>query len=349
MKISSQLNRILDKAWADIPLNREDCKLLLAMDENSFDGGVLRAAASQIIRRKNDNSAIILAQIGVDVAPCPGGCRFCTFGEDDTAFEEFHMGKEELTQRILEFVQYDDLYGLYLMTMHEYNLESFINTVCQSRQLVPPTTQIWANVGDSSLDAFRAMKQAGVDGVYHVCRINEGIDTKLKPEDRIQTMKNALDAGLQLYTCCEPIGPEHTIDQLVDNIFIGIEMGIVQHAAMRRVAVPGAPLAHLGQISELRLAHIVATIALCSVTVPTMAYMGVHEPNALGYISGANIITAESGANPRDCHKDTAKNRGMDMANCRKMLFECGFQNIRKGDESKIPLDLNYLIQTKSL
>ena len=162
-------------------------------------------------------------------------------------------------------------------------------------------------------------------------------------------MKNALDAGLELYTCCEPIGPEHAVDQLVDNIFIGVEMGITQHAAMRRVAVPGAPLAKYGQISELRLAHIVATISLCSITVPTMAYMGVHEPNELSYAAGANIITAESGSNPRDSEGDTSRNRGMDMARCRKMLFECGFDYIRRGDESKIPLNLDYLIETDSL
>lgn len=349
MKITSQLEKILEKAWCHIPLNRQDCKYLLSIDEKSFESGVLRAAAASIIREKNDNSAIIIGQIGVDVTPCPGGCKFCTFGEDHTSFESSHLGEDELREKIVDFCKYDDLYALYLMTMHTYDLERYLQTIENAKRLVPKATQLWANVGDTELDAFKEMKKIGVTGVYHVCRIGEGIDTKLNPEDRLQTMRNALDAGLELYTCCEPIGPEHTIDQLVDNIFIGIEMGITQHAAMRRVAVPGSPLAQHGQISELRLAHIVAVISLCSVTVPTMAYMGVHEPNALSYAAGANIVTAESGANPRDCQSDTAKNRGMDMARCRKMLFECGFANIRKGDESKIPLDLNYLIRTESL
>lgn len=66
-------------------------------------------------------------------------------------------------------------------------------------------------------------------------------------------MDNALEADLELYTCLEPIGPEHTPQMLVDNMFIGIERGIYQHAAMRRVAVPGSPLAKYGQISNLRL------------------------------------------------------------------------------------------------
>ncbi|MEL7564747.1 MAG: hypothetical protein AAGU27_07680 [Dehalobacterium sp.] len=349
MKIEAQLAQILEKAWCDIPLTRQDCKYLLALDETSFASGLLRSTASSVIRSKNDNSAIILGQIGVDIAPCPGGCKFCTFGDGHTKFTSRQMSEEELDEKIGSFCRYDDLYGLYLMTMHEYDVDHYLKIIRHAKRAAPETTQIWANIGDASLDILKEIRQAGATGIYHVCRIGEGTDTNLKPEDRIQTMRNALDAGLELYTCCEPIGPEHTMDQLVDNIYIGIEMGITQHAAMRRVMVPGTPLAKYGQISELRLAHIVAVISLCSVTVPTMAYMGVHEPNTLSYAAGANIITAESGANPRDNQGDTSQNRGMDMARCREMLFECGFSNIRRGDESKIPLNLEYLLQTNSL
>lgn len=343
-----QFQKILEKAENGIPLHREDCKYLLRLNEKSFEAGLLRAMASSVIRSKNENSAIILGQIGVDVKPCPGGCRFCTFGEKHTHFNTVRMADEELAEKIEEFCRYGDLYGLYLMTMHDYDMDYYLKCVELARKIAPSTTQIWANIGDTSLEGFKELRAAGVTGVYHVCRLREGIDTDLKPEDRIRSMHNALEAGLELYTCCEPIGPEHSVDELVDNIFIGIEMDIYQHAAMRRVAVPGAPLAHYGQISELRLAQIVAVIALASATVPTMAYMGAHEPNELCYTSGANIITAESGANPRDNSEDTAQNRGMDMARCRKMMFECGFDYLRRGDESKIPLDFDYLIKTDS-
>ena len=115
------------------------------------------------------------------------------------------------------------------------------------------------------------------------------------------------------------------------------------HAAMRRVAVPGAPLAKYGQISNLRLGQFVAVVALASFTVPEMTYCGVHEPNEIAYISGANIITAETGANPRDNSGDTSKNRGMDMQKCRTMLWESGFRYIRRGDESKVALTMDYV------
>lgn len=347
-KMDKRMVEILEKVENSQAINREDCKYLLSLDEKSFEAGLLRAVASSAVRSKNDNSAIILGQIGVDVKPCPGGCKFCTFGEQHTHFSRMRMSEEELAQKIEDFCKYDDLYGLYLMTMHDYDMDHYLKCVEVARKLVSPATQIWANIGDTSLDGYRQLKAAGVTGVYHVCRLREGIDTALDPKDRIQSMHHALEAGLELYTCCEPIGPEHSVDELVENIFIGIEMEIFQHAAMRRVAVPGSPLAKFGQISELRLAQIVAVIALAGITVPTMAYMGAHEPNELCYTSGANIITAESGANPRDNSDDTAKNRGMDMARCRKMMFECGFDFLRRGDESKIPLTFDYLVQTNS-
>lgn len=339
----TKLLTILDNAMNGQALNKEECKYLLGFAEASVEAALIRTTANEVMRKKSDNSAIILGQVGVDVSECTGGCKFCTFGEGHTKFIPKRLTDEELTEKIGEFCQKDDLYGLFLMTMHDYDLDVFLNSVKIAKTLIPASTKIWSNVGDSDLDAFKEMKKAGVEGIYHVCRIGEGRDTNLKPEDRIRTMRNALDAGIKLYTCCEPIGPEQTLDEIVDNMFIGIEMGCTQHAAMRRVAVPGAPLAKYGQISNLRLGQFVAVVALASFTVPTMTYCGVHEPNEIAYVSGANIITAETGANPRDNTGDTSKNRGLDMQDCRKMLLEAGFQYIRRGDESKIPLSLDYV------
>lgn len=335
--------RILERALGGISPTREECVRLLRCGEGSLEAGYMRATAAQVLRSRNENSAIILGQIGVETDRCPGNCRFCTFGEGHTGFPRMRMGAEELERRMRDFCQAGDLYGLFLMTMHEFDLTHLLEMVRHARRVAPASTQIWTNIGDADGDTFRELKRAGVTGCYHVCRINEGVDTDLRPEDRLRTMRNIRDAGLELYTCCEPIGPEHTPEQIVENLFIGIELGCTQHAAMRRVAVPGTPLARYGQITELRLAQVVAVVALASFTTPTMMYMGVHEPNKIGYTAGANIITAESGANPRDRETDTARNRGLDMAACRRMLYDSGFTHLRRGDESMIDLNLAYL------
>lgn len=347
MKIDKRLDNILEKALAGISPGKDDCEYLLGFSEVSLEGSAIRSVADAVMRKKSENSAIILGQIGVDIDQCKGNCKFCTFGEDHTNFKPQRLTEAELEEKMEDFCKAGDLYGLFLMTMHDYDLENFLKIVSHARKIAPKTTQIWANVGDSPMENYLEMKKAGVTGVYHVCRIGEGKDTSLQPEDRLMTMRRVIDSGLELYTCCEPIGPEHTAKELVENMFIGIEMGCTQHAAMRRVAVPGSPFAQYGQISNLRLAQIVAIVALASFSVKTMTYMGVHEPNLLGYASGANIITAESGANPRDEQGETSKHRGMDMDACRRMLVETGFEFIRRGDESKIPLSLEYANKTR--
>jgi biotin synthase len=90
-------------------------------------------------------------------------------------------------------------------------------------------------------------------------------------------------------------------------------------------------------------------LTLAAAKVDGFKFMSIHEPNEAGLISGANLITAESGGNPRDTNKDTKENRGWTMGRCRKLLWESGFTSLRLGDESLIPLTLDYLEKTDSL
>lgn len=95
---------------------------------------------------------------------------------------------------------------------------------------------------------------------------------------------------------------------------------------MRRVCVPGTPLASRGQISELRLAHVTAVVALASLACPEARNIAVHEPNLIGLTSGANAVYAETGANPRDTQSNTSGHRGRDVMDCRTMFHEAGFE-----------------------
>ena len=348
MDIDARLEGIFDKARSRIALSKDDCKYLLSFDERSREAALTCLMGREAMREKCGNAAVILGQIAVAVSPCPGGCKFCTFGEQHTTFSHFRIDEAQLEAGMADFCRYGDLYALYLMTMHNYDLEHYLRIVQHARKVAPPVTNIWANIGDSDYSRLCEIRDAGVAGIYHVCRLREGVDTALDPRDRIRTMENALKAGLQVFTCCEPIGPEHSVDELVDNIFIGFEVGVHQHAAMRRIAVPGSPLGGFGQISNLRLAQITAVIVLASMGVPSMSFVGVHEPCELAYMAGANLATAEVGANPRDASQN-AKSRGIDMAACRRLYFESGFEYILRGDDTKIPLSFEYLVETQSL
>ena len=230
---------------------------------------------------------------------------------------------------------------LFLMTMHSFDLDRFLEIVQQVRTVIPLHTQVIANVGDFDLSQAQTMKDCGVSGAYHVCRLREGIDNKLDPAARKKTLHAIRQAGMDLYFCVEPIGPEHSNNELVDQMSIGFDYGCFQHAAMRRVAVPGTPLCARGQITELRQAQVVAVVALASLGCPEVKNIGVHEPNLLGLSSGANAIAAETGANPRDTEIDTASNRGRDSSAGKVMLWEAGFTSLQRGDGTTIPLSLH--------
>ena len=347
MMESVALKTILEKAWSGTPLTRSNLRYLLSLDEHSTFSTYVRQTASMLTRLWTENSAAIVGSIGIEQAPCSGGCKFCSFGAGHATCTPYQMTEEELGEKIQEFCRYNDLYALVLVTMHQYHRDYLLRMVRHARAIAPREIQIRVNIGDSDLDFLQQLRQAGVRGIYHVCRLREGTDTALRPEDRIQTMKNAKQAGLKVFTCCEPIGPEHTLDELVDNIFLSIELGLDIHAAMPRVPVPGSPMEHLGSISPERLSHIIAciTLAFCSAGRP---FMCVHEPLLQGLQAGANVVMAESGANPRDTEDDTTGHRGWSLPRCRKLLFDAGFDYLRRGDLQKVPLTREYLEQTNS-
>ncbi|MBR3867242.1 MAG: hypothetical protein IKM54_05575 [Butyricicoccus sp.] len=349
LHLAPELLSILEKAGGRMPLTREELKYLLSQPADSYASGIIRSAASALIREKNGNAGIIIGQVGVDIHPCSANCKFCSFGEGHCCMPTIRLEKDAMMSAINGFRRHDDLYGMYLMTMADTPRDVVLDYVSYARQHTAPTTQIWVNTGDHSRSFYEELRAAGAQGAYHVCRLREGTDTQLDPKVRFRTMETIREAGLDLFSCCEPIGPEHTIDELVENIFLCIDLGVTQFGAMRRIAVPGSPLYHHGQISDLEMAHVMGCIGLVYASVDSCRFFGVHEPCQLGYLAGANFVTAETGANPRDTVLDTSKGRGWDMERCRKLLFECGFTSLLRGDESRITLDYDYLVKTDSL
>ncbi len=334
MNIQQEVMRIVFRAQEGTAPTQEECAFLLDLPEASFEAGFLKVAADSISRAKFRNQGILLGQIGIETAPCPGGCKFCSFGEDHTKFAKSQMPDDEILRRAMEFTVRGDLFALFLMTMHEFNFDHLLRVVAMVKKAVPQQVQIVVNIGDFDRVKADELRASGVNGAYHVLRLREGIDTKLSPEMRVATIQTIRDAGLDFYYCCEPIGPEHTAQEMVDQIFVGIEMGCFQHAAMRRVFVPSSPLAHHGQITERRLAQVVAVVSLATMNVTETQSIAVHEPNLLGLVAGANTVYAETGANPRDTAAETSGHRGLDMHACREMLYEAGFDSLLFGDRT---------------
>jgi len=145
-------------------------------------------------------------------------------------------------------------------------------------------------------------------------------------------------AGLDWYYCCEPVGPEHTPEELVDQMLLGREFEAFQHAAMRRVRLPGSPLLKYGIISEWRLAQVTAVVALSTIGNKRLRSIAVHEPNTLGFCSGANACYAEAGANPRDLDESTQRSRGRSVSDCEQLFLECGYKTAVNGKFEAVEL-----------
>ena len=224
--IEPKLQAILEKADQSLRLSREECAYLLRQPAASPASGAIRATADAIIRRKTGNSAIVIGQIGADIHPCNADCKFCSFGESHTGMPRMRLDKDTLCQKAQEFAREDDLYGLYLMTMADCDCSYLLDAVSYVKSALTGHTQIWVNTGDCDASFYKELAAAGCTGAYHVCRLREGTDTKLDPKARVQSMEHILAAGLELYSCVEPIGPEHTVEELVDAIFLCLDLGV---------------------------------------------------------------------------------------------------------------------------
>jgi len=191
-----------------------------------------------------------------------------------------------------------------------------------------PETILVANVGDQSLEGARQMKDAGYAGVYHALRLREGVDSNLSPEKRKESIRNFQEAGLLVGTCVEPVGPEHTNEELADLILFTASINPAFSGAARRIPIPGTQMAGRGAITELRMAQIVAVTRVAMPrTVPGNC---THEPCTLGGLAGANLFWAEAGANPRDVREKTEEGRGGTVPDCRAIFSECGWE-VREG------------------
>lgn len=340
---SEFVSAIIERAWQGIAPTTEEMTALLSLDPSSADACALRGAADGLMRQRTDNSAVLFAQIGYSCHPCPANCSFCSFAKDYTQMESFTMTDEEIVATVKSFTQDRDLYGLWIMAMADYDIDDYLRVIRLVRETAPTCTNIYSNVGDTSLEDFLGMKEAGIAGVYHICRLGEGKVTNLDPEARMATIQNAIDAGLEVLNAVEPIGPEHSPRVLAEQIELMKSTHPIQTGVMKRINVPGTPFEGSGEVTSYELSLICAVQCLAHADVEPLPWIGHHEPTPICYASGSNLITAETGVNPRDTAADTSANRGMDLTDCRTMLYEAGFTHLCKGDGTLVDLTPEYI------
>jgi biotin synthase len=324
MQLDKEYERILDKALAGEPITRHEAKKLMAIDLQSPEMYALCAAANSLSRRHFDNYGDVCAQIGLDFAPCPGNCGFCVFAARHSLVREVTEYPEEMVVEAALECEKEKANAIYLMTTCHYQFNRFLKMGQAVHHAISPETPLVANIPDFGDDEARALVEAGFHAVYHAVRLNEGKDTVFPVEKRLATIRAAKEAGLALNFCVEPLGPEHSMEQQVELMFLGRELGATFSGAMHRVSALGTHLAHYGEITHWYLARTVAVTRL--VMGDTVVAHCTHEPNMPSVLAGANLLWAEVGANPRDESKETEKNRGASINRCQQLLHHAGYR-----------------------
>lgn len=313
---------LIEKARKGRGLEREEAlELLNGTQRGSKEMYLAMHAADQVSRRQFGNIGGALAQIGVDWSPCPANCGFCAFAESSGVVREpFRLGVEEVARSSKALIA-EGATGLSVMATATYPFDAVLDIGKAVRAAAGRGFALVANIGDTDGSQASALGEAGYTGIYHCVRLGEGRDTGLDPADRRATIRGAKDAGLMVFSCIEPIGPEHTPEEIINLVYEHLELGVDALATMRRYAVPGTPLAAKGTITEAELVRISSIVRLaCGAEIISF---GNHEASVLPLVSGANTITAEVWSNPRK--GNITEVAGASVAEARRKLWEAGW------------------------
>jgi len=328
MRVNLKVEDIASKVLDDHLLSEEEILYLLKIPHHSPEADFITAFADEINRKASNGKAEVHAQIGLNLSPCPNNCSFCAFAAKNKVFKEKNeLSVEEAAELSLR-AELEGANALFLMTTGDYQFSKFVEMSKEIRSKLKPETVMIANIGDFGYEQGKQLKDASYTGIYHAVRMGEGAVTKIKPETRLNTIRAARENDLLIGTCVEPIGSEHSLEEIIEKILIGREMNPCYSGAMRRISIPGSELEKYGMISEHHMAYLVAVVRLA---------MGknvigncTHEPNTLGAASGANLFWAEVGTNPRDTEAETSKSRGCDVKTCLKMFKEADWDILQE-------------------
>ena len=317
------IDKAYEKALAGIELSKDEIIELLNIELGSTLDKKLRKTARSVAHIKCNDKGYLWCAVGADYAPCAMNCKFCSFGEKWNIIKKSRRyTKDEIIKIAHEFVKNGADY-IVLRTTEFYSIPKLLGLVKELRIKIPGDYKIVFNTGELDMTISGLMVEVGVNGVYHACRLREGEDTPFDPMVRKNTMNNICRSGLDLISLVEPIGPEHSNSEIALNFLQILKYKAVISGAMARIPVPGTPLGVSSQISDSRLAQIVAVLRLAGGN--TVRDICVHPASKEALDSGANIVVVETGAIPRDTKFENNNWNEISIDNAKKMLKSSGY------------------------
>lgn len=318
----SHLSDIIKKSQNQEVFSKDEIVKMLTYRPDSPEAYKIMHEANRISKELTGDRAEVHAQFALNLAKCHCDCKFCSFADVNDIFNEnVELSVVDAVNLAKQF-ELEGANAIYLMATANFSFGKFVEISKEIRNNLKNNTILVANVGDCSYSQAKNIKNAGIQAVYHALRLREGVDTKINPDRRKLSINNFKRAGLSVGTCVEPVGPEHTNDELADIILYTASINPAFSGAARRISIPGGVIESRGMISELRMAQIVAVTRLAM----PRSVIGncTHEPCTLGALAGANLFWAERGGNPRDVNEKTEEGRGDTVEQCRLLYREAG-------------------------
>ena len=312
------IHDIIKQSQAAEPFSKDQLAAMLALPPGSPEAYLLMAEARRLSKELTGDKAEVHAQFALNLAPCPKNCMYCAFAAKNKIFtKSTKLTPEEAVDNALA-LEADGVNSVYMMVTAHYDFGELLEVTAEVRSKLKPGTVLAGNVGDQTPETAQKLKDAGMDAVYHAWRLREGEDTGLDPEARKRSMLAFKEVGISVGTCVEPVGPEHSNEEIADKILYTGSLDPAYSGAARRIAIPGTKMAERGMISELRMAQVVA---VTRIGLPHSVLGNcTHEPYSLGAAAGANLFWAERGANPRDTKEHTEEGRGFSPERCRAIF-----------------------------
>ena len=220
---------------------RDDILTLLSWGADSPQAALLGKTARHMALTLAGNRGKVWAAIGVDCVPCPMDCAFCAFGQSRGIVRRARCWSGGEVAHAAAAFAAAGAYWVVLRTTEAYGLEALCGLAARGRGVLPPSCCLVANTRQLDAAGAASLRQAGVGLLYHALRLGEGRDTPFDPRERRRSLHRIHAEGLGPAHLVEPVGSEHTDEEIADVLLAGLEAGAKVCGVMARVPVPAAP------------------------------------------------------------------------------------------------------------
>ena len=322
--LSDLIDKMKGKALKNERQEREDVLRLLSIDPSSEEAKYLAAAAKEVAFESTGKKSRVGISIGLDYAPCTMNCTFCSLGEKWGLVKDTYVLPVDLVVKMVDTYVQKGYFQFVLRTTEFFDNELLASYARAIRKEVKGRYILVANTGEQTIESARNLRVAGFNAVYHTVRLGEGVDTGFTIEERLESIYNSKKAGLLVSCGLDPIGPEHTNEEIADKLELYREkIDPVAVCTMKRVPVKGTPKFDLGGIEKAR--HLLL-ISVVRMVMGKKSMVPMHPLDEDGLDWGCNHMSVEIGANPRDDDMENVKWYPFPPEQAKEMMIRKGFE-----------------------